>query len=53
MQQMKESGGLRRLVALITDQPVHDDDSTKKGGKGEKGGSRTGGKKSATGKDRK
>ncbi|XP_076446526.1 armadillo repeat-containing protein 3-like isoform X2 [Babylonia areolata] len=46
LEQMKESGGLKKLVALITDQPPPDDDS-KKGDK--KGGSRAG-KKSA-GKD--
>ncbi|KAL8577393.1 hypothetical protein ACOMHN_060215 [Nucella lapillus] len=44
LEQMKESGGLKKLVALITDQPPAEEDS-KKGDK--KGGSRAG-KKSAS-----
>ena len=46
-QQMKESGGLKRMVALITDTPPPEEESKKAD---KKGGSRAG-KKSAGGKD--
>ncbi|XP_013381649.1 armadillo repeat-containing protein 3 isoform X2 [Lingula anatina] len=45
MEQIKESGGLQKLVAFITDVAPPEDEPKAKGGKGEKGGGSRKGKK--------